>query len=103
MLGQGFDAQLWMRDPASAKTTVLPRGPLRVVPMTAPLVSVHELYKFFDTSEGAAPVLKGVTFDVEPGEFVCVMGPSGLARPRCCTSSDWIRPAAERSSWLART
>ena len=47
--------------------------------MTA-LIQVRELYKFFDSREGSAPILKAVTFDVEPGEFVCVMGPSGSGK-----------------------
>jgi len=47
--------------------------------MTA-LIQVRELYKFFDSREGSAPTLKAVTFDVEPGEFVCVMGPSGSGK-----------------------
>jgi putative ABC transport system ATP-binding protein len=46
----------------------------------APILRVRDLYKFFDQREGAAPVLKGVTFDVEPGEFVCIMGPSGSGK-----------------------
>lgn len=46
----------------------------------APITRVRELYKFFDASEGAAPVLEGISFSVEPGEFVCVMGPSGSGK-----------------------
>lgn len=46
----------------------------------SPITRVHELYKFFDASEGAAPVLEGISFAVEPGEFVCVMGPSGSGK-----------------------
>jgi putative ABC transport system ATP-binding protein len=46
----------------------------------APILQVRDLYKFHDSREGAAPVLRGVTFDVEPGEFVCVMGPSGSGK-----------------------
>ena len=46
----------------------------------APILRVRDLYKFFDQREGATPVLKGVTFDVEPGEFVCIMGPSGSGK-----------------------
>ncbi|MBM3990949.1 MAG: ABC transporter ATP-binding protein [Planctomycetes bacterium] len=44
------------------------------------ILRVRELYKFFDQREGATPVLKGITFDVEPGEFVCIMGPSGSGK-----------------------
>ena len=46
----------------------------------APILRVRDLYKFFDQREGATPVLKGITFDVEPGEFVCIMGPSGSGK-----------------------
>src|SRR5688572_23798136 len=46
----------------------------------APILQVRDLYKFHDSREGAAPVLRGVTFDVEPGQFVCVMGPSGSGK-----------------------
>jgi putative ABC transport system ATP-binding protein len=45
-----------------------------------PMLQVRDLYKFHDSSEGAAPVLKGVTFDVASAEFVCVMGPSGSGK-----------------------
>jgi putative ABC transport system ATP-binding protein len=45
-----------------------------------PILQVRDLYKFHDSREGAAPVLRGVTFDVQPGEFVCVMGPSGSGK-----------------------
>jgi putative ABC transport system ATP-binding protein len=54
-------------------------GAMRVHSMQ-PLIRVIGLYKFFDKSEGAAPVLKGVEFDVAPGEFVCIMGPSGSGK-----------------------
>jgi putative ABC transport system ATP-binding protein len=46
----------------------------------APILRVRELYKFFDQRAGASPVLKGISFDVEPGEFVCIMGPSGSGK-----------------------
>jgi putative ABC transport system ATP-binding protein len=45
-----------------------------------PILEVRELYKFFDRREGAAPVLRDVSFEVEEGEFVCIMGPSGSGK-----------------------
>jgi len=45
-----------------------------------PILQVRELYKFFDRREGAAPVLRSVDFQVEAGEFVCIMGPSGSGK-----------------------
>ena len=46
----------------------------------APLIQVHGLFKFFETSDGKTPVLRDVGFEVEEGEFVCVMGPSGSGK-----------------------
>jgi putative ABC transport system ATP-binding protein len=46
----------------------------------AAILQVRDLYKFFDERDGAAPVLEGVSFDVDEGEFVCVMGPSGSGK-----------------------
>mgnify|MGYP001579257825 FL=1 len=44
------------------------------------ILRVSGLYKFFDARDGATPVLRDVSFDVEAGEFVCVMGPSGSGK-----------------------
>ncbi|MCC7013001.1 MAG: ABC transporter ATP-binding protein [Planctomycetes bacterium] len=45
-----------------------------------PIIRVRDLYKIFDSSAGTTPVLKGVEFDIDPGEFVCIMGPSGSGK-----------------------
>jgi putative ABC transport system ATP-binding protein len=45
-----------------------------------PLIQVEGLFKFFQTSDGKIPVLRDVSFQVDPGEFVCVMGPSGSGK-----------------------
>ncbi len=47
--------------------------------MTA-LASVIDVYKFFGPTGEESPVLRGVSFDVHEGEFVCVMGPSGSGK-----------------------
>ena len=46
--------------------------------MTA-LVQVRDLFRFHQGG-GSSPVLRAVSFDVEAGEFVCVMGPSGSGK-----------------------
>ena len=44
------------------------------------LLSVDNVYKFFGSSGTEMAVLRGVTFDIQEGEFVCVMGPSGSGK-----------------------
>jgi putative ABC transport system ATP-binding protein len=44
------------------------------------IVTAHELYKFYEQGDERVPILRGVTFDVQEGEFVCVMGPSGSGK-----------------------
>lgn len=44
------------------------------------LLEVHDLYKIHSSTGDEQPVLRGVSFDVEEGEFVCVMGPSGSGK-----------------------
>ena len=43
------------------------------------MLQVKNLYKSYETTKTRYPVLKGISFQVEPGEFVAVMGSS---RPR---------------------
>ncbi len=44
------------------------------------LVSVKGLEKVFETPAGKTYVLRRVTFDIQPGEFVSIMGPSGAGK-----------------------
>ena len=43
-------------------------------------IEVTDVYKFFGPTGSETPVLRGVSFDVREGEFVCVMGPSGSGK-----------------------
>ena len=47
--------------------------------MTA-LLQVQDLYKIHGGSGDEQPVLRGVSFEVETSEFVCIMGPSGSGK-----------------------
>lgn len=48
--------------------------------MTAPLIQVKDLKKEFITGEVITKVLYGLTFTIDDGEFVAIMGPSGSGK-----------------------
>src|SRR5215212_9479654 len=45
-----------------------------------PLLSADNLEKTYVTGEARVTALAGVTFTVEPGDFVALMGPSGCGK-----------------------
>lgn len=44
------------------------------------LISVNNLCKTYKTSKQENTVLNGVSFDMQPGEFISIMGPSGSGK-----------------------
>lgn len=48
--------------------------------MTEPIVVVDNIHKSYLMGKDAVPALRGVTLNIERGEFVCLMGPSGSGK-----------------------
>ena len=50
------------------------------LPANVPLISTHGVEKSFPVGPGRTYVLRRITIDIKPGEFVSVMGPSGAGK-----------------------
>jgi putative ABC transport system ATP-binding protein len=48
--------------------------------MSTPLIKVNNLHKIFENESVKTHVIKGVSFKIEKGEFVAIMGPSGSGK-----------------------
>jgi putative ABC transport system ATP-binding protein len=53
---------------------------LASLPANAPLISTHGVEKSYPVGPGQTYVLRRITLDIKPGEFVSIMGPSGAGK-----------------------
>jgi len=45
-----------------------------------PILRVNQLKKTYHTKQGETPAIDEVSFSLEPGEFIAIVGPSGCGK-----------------------
>ena len=66
-------------------------------------VSLQDVTKTYQMGEVTIKAADGISFDVEKGEFVIVVGPSGAGKTTVLNSSvEWIRRLRGRCWWTER-
>jgi len=48
--------------------------------MTPPMITIDDIHKSYLMGKEAVPALRGVSLEIEQGDFVCLMGPSGSGK-----------------------
>ena len=68
-------------------------------------VRVENLVKRYNTDQGPVNAVKGVSFDIKPGEFFTLLGPSGCGKSttlRCARTPTQRSPSPEATTFTSR-
>ncbi len=65
-------------------------------PVAAPLLDVRDLHVLFDAEEGAVHAVRGVSFHVDPGETLGIVGESGCGKSVTCMALLRLLPGNAR-------
>ena len=66
------------------------------------MLKITNLSKTYGTGETATQAIADLSFEVNRGEFVCIVGPSGCGKTTLLKTMSGLLPAtAARSSWTA--
>jgi putative ABC transport system ATP-binding protein len=66
-----------------------------------PLIRLRNVERYYDTPAGRSYVLRNITLDIEPGEFVTVTGPSGAGKTTLLSVLGMLDHGWRGEFWLA--
>jgi putative ABC transport system ATP-binding protein len=66
-----------------------------------PLVRLRNVERSYDTAAGCTYVLRNITLDIEPGEFITITGPSGAGKTTLLSVLGMLDHGWQGEYWLA--